>query len=115
MIQATKRAKWRVYTCDYLVREVGHVLADDLGFSNRLAALAQQKIIRRAVTVRKTVRAEVPKDPNDNPILQAAIACGADYLVTNDHHLLSLNPFHGLHILSMNDYFGVLRNAGHMK
>lgn len=65
--------------------------------------------------VRKTVPAEVPMDAKDNPILQAALACGADYLVTNDRHLLALNPIQGLRIISMNDYFHVLQAAGHLK
>jgi putative PIN family toxin of toxin-antitoxin system len=115
IIRATQRAKWRVYTCDYLVDEVAHVLSDEFGFSRKLAVLAQQRIIRRAVMVRKTVRAEVPMDPKDNPILQAALACGADYLVSNDRHLLSLNPFQGLRILSMSEYFDILRTAGLLK
>ena len=34
----------------------------------------------------------VGRDPQDNPILRAAVACGADYLVSNDWHLRELNP-----------------------
>jgi predicted nucleic acid-binding protein len=40
---------------------------------------------------------------------------GADYLVTNDAHLLSLNPFQGLRIVSMTDYYNLLVSEGLMK
>jgi predicted nucleic acid-binding protein len=40
----------------------------------------------------------------DSPILCAALAAGADYLVSNDRHLLAMNPYEGLKIISMADY-----------
>jgi predicted nucleic acid-binding protein len=44
--------------------------------------------------------------------LQTALAAGADYLVTNDHHLLSLDPYQSLRIISMNDYERMLIDQG---
>jgi predicted nucleic acid-binding protein len=37
---------------------------------------------------------------------------GADYLVTNDRHLLELDPYEGLRILSMSAYYDLLRAEG---
>ena len=48
----------------------------------------------------------------EHAILQAALAAGADYLVTNDRHLLALHPYEGLRIISMTDYFELLRSEG---
>ena len=50
----------------------------------------------------------MPADPDDSPILQAALAAGADYLVTNDTDLLALSGYEGLRILSMGDYYRLL-------
>jgi predicted nucleic acid-binding protein len=52
----------------------------------------------------------VRRDPADNPILRAALACGADYLVTNDRHLLELDPYEGLSIVSMQRYVRLLND-----
>ncbi len=57
-------------------------------------------------------RHSVPQDPKDGPILIAALAVGADYLVTNDAHLLALDPYEGLRIISMSAYYGLLENEG---
>lgn len=46
MIEATHRARWRVYASRYLLDELAAVMVDDLGFSSRLATLAQRRIIR---------------------------------------------------------------------
>lgn len=54
----------------------------------------------------------VPEDIKDTPILRAAVAAGVDYLVTNDRHLLPLDPYEGVRILSMTQYLELLVNEG---
>ena len=54
----------------------------------------------------------MPDDPDDNPVLQAALSASVDYLVTNDTDLLSLSPYEGLRILSMSEYFKLLQEHG---
>ncbi len=112
MIQVTLQARWRIYASPYLLEELLRVLTEDLGFSRRLAALAQRRIVRRSTLVEGGSTAQVPQDPKDSPILQAALGCGADYLVTNDRHLLSLDSIKGLRIISMSDYHELLRQQG---
>ena len=51
-------------------------------------------------------------DPADSPILRAALEAGADYLVTNDRHLLDLDPHEGLRIISMSAYYEILQHEG---
>jgi putative PIN family toxin of toxin-antitoxin system len=112
MVQATLDARWRIYASPCLLAELGRVLTEDLGFSRRLAVLSQRRIVRRSTLVEGGSTAQVPQDPKDSPILQAALGCGADYLVTNDRHLLSLDPTEGLRIISMSDYYELLRREG---
>ncbi|MDB5172098.1 MAG: hypothetical protein JWN51_871 [Phycisphaerales bacterium] len=40
------------------------------------------------------------------------LTAGADYLVTNDRHLLLLDPYEGLRIVSMGAYENLLRDLG---
>lgn len=115
LLSATQRAKWRMFTSQYVIDEVGHVLVDDLDFSPRLAALAQGRIVRRCTLVKLRSSATVPHDPKDSPILQAALSCSADYLVTNDRHLLVMDPFHGLRIISMTTYIQILQRHSFLK
>lgn len=53
-----------------------------------------------------------PTIRKDNPILQAAIAANVDYLVTNDQHLLNLNPYEGMQIVSMTKFHELLVGEG---
>ena len=113
LIEATERAGWRIYVSPYVLDEIGRVIVDNLGFSRRLAALARQRTVRRTSPVDPPPsRHQVPADPNDSPILRAALHAGADYLVTNDRHLLALDPYEGLRIISIGAYAALLRERG---
>jgi putative PIN family toxin of toxin-antitoxin system len=115
MIKATQAGRWRIYFSDYVLDELEKVLNERIGLSPRLASVAREKISKRSVLVTATSSGTVPEDAKDTPVLQAAVACGADYLVSNDRHLLALDPFHGVRIVSMDSYFQVLRNEGLLK
>jgi len=113
MISATVGASWRIFINDHVLDEIQSVLTEDLGFSARLARLTRQRCLRRAIRVEDVPsRHVVPEDPEDSPILRAALHAGADFLVTNDHHLLALDPYEGLRIVSMSGYHDFLRNEG---
>ena len=113
MVAATERAEWRIVASTYLLDELERVLAESLGFSRRLAVLSRQRIMRRARLVEPGAsRHAVPQDMNDSPILRAALAAGTHYLVTNDRHLLAMNPYEGLQIISMTDYRQLLVAEG---
>lgn len=113
LVEATVAAGWRIHVSRYVLDEVEHVVSDYFGFSRRLAALSRQRIARRARAVKPPAsRHAVPDDPKDSPILKAALAAGSDYLVTNDRHLLSLDPYESLRIISLAGYERLLRSAG---
>ena len=113
MLIATTRASWRIFVSVYVLDEVEAVMTERLGFSTRLARLTRRRCQRRAVCVNESSsHHEVPGDPADSPILRAAIGAGVDYLVSNDRHLLELDPYEGVRIISMTAYFELLTNEG---
>ena len=113
MVAVTAKAAWRIYASSYLLDELERVLTEKLGFTKRLSVLSRQRVARRASFVEaRASRHEVPQDATDSPILRAALAAGADYLVTNDRHLLALNPYESLRIVSISDYRQILRAEG---
>ena len=112
MIAATAAARWRTYVSRHVLDEVRRVITR-LGFGRRFATLSQGRIRRRCSLVTPPPsRHAVRQDAEDSPILRAALACGADYLVTNDAHLLDLHPYEGLEIVTMAQYLRILREQG---
>lgn len=112
MIAATISARWRIYSSQHILDELQRVMTR-LGFSRRLATLTQRRIQRRSnvITVPSS-RHAVERDPQDSPILRAALTCGADYLVTNDRHLLTLDPYEGIEVVSMDQYLRIIEVQG---
>ena len=115
IVAATREAKWRVVCSAYVLDETERVLTEKLGFAQRFGYLTRERIRRRASLVLPPAsRHAVLDDWADTPVLGAAIAAGADFLVTNDAHLLALSPYQGLRIISMTAYFDLLVNEGHI-
>jgi len=82
-------------------------------FSPRFASRSRRHVLRRSQLIGiPSSRHRVPKDIKDSPILVAALTAGVDYLVTNDRHLLSLDPYEDVRIISMSDYYDFLANEG---
>lgn len=51
----------------------------------------------------------VRSDPKDDPIIAAAVAAKADYLITGDRaHLLPLREYHGIRIISPREFSELL-------
>jgi|SRR5580658_1639415 putative PIN family toxin of toxin-antitoxin system len=57
----------------------------------------------RQVTPRRRVNA-VKEDPDDNRILECAIAAGANAIVSGDGHLTRLTAYEGIAILTPRDF-----------
>jgi predicted nucleic acid-binding protein len=115
MVAATIAARWRIISSGYVLNETQRVLTEKLGFSRRFGRLTRERARRRAnLVVPPASRHRVSSDPTDSPILRAAIAAGVDLLVTNDTHLLALNPYEGLKLTSMTEYFNLLVDEGHI-
>jgi len=44
----------------------------------------------------------IKEDPDDNKVLECALAAGADFIVSGDNHLLKLRAFKGIPIITTN-------------
>ena len=50
----------------------------------------------------------VPGDPDDNRILECAVAAQAGFIVTGDSHLLRIGHFRNIRILKVADFMAIL-------
>jgi uncharacterized protein len=72
-----------------------------------VADLARVSII---VQIHGAIRA--CRDPDDDKLLEIAVAGGADCIVTGDQDLLVLNPFQGTPLLTPAEFLDAVGHAG---
>lgn len=68
------------------------------------------EVIRRAARLptEPVEPINVVRDPKDNHVLECAIGCEADLIVTNDDDLLALKNYEGIGIASIRDFLRTL-------
>ena len=85
-----------------IVRELAHVLRVDLKWPEA-DIITQLKLVARVATVvEPKIRLHVIRaDPDDDRIVECAMAGNADLIVSGDHHLTKLKAFEGIGIWMM--------------
>ena len=53
----------------------------------------------------------VCRDPNDDMVLDCAVACGAQIIITGDKDLLTMNPFEGILIVTPAEFLATETSA----
>ncbi len=113
VIAAALEARYRIFTSNYILDETHRIFTEKLKFSAHYATCVCDRVRRRCMLADPPPsRHQVPGDPADSPILNAAIHVGVDFLITGDRHLLRLNPYQGVRIVSVNEFATHLRNDG---
>lgn len=64
-----------------------------------------EHFLKSVTVIEPTVQVTDCPDPKDNKFLEIALSANARLLVTGDHkHLISMNPYHGLLIITAKDF-----------
>ncbi len=98
---------------DPIMAEIGKVLrGDTFAWPHAEIEKALRQITRIAQHVTPEREIDVIKaDPDDNRILEVAVAGKSDYLVTGDDHLLRLGEFESIPIISVAEFLNMAREA----
>jgi uncharacterized protein len=98
-----RRALGREYTLlvsPAIIRELAGVLRSGLKWPEA-ELIAQLKLVVRVAKIvePKITLHVIQADPDDDRILECALAGGADLIVSGDHHLTELKDFEGIGIV----------------
>jgi uncharacterized protein len=107
-VELVRAQKVTAVTCLELMQELAEKLELKLGFSPEQTAdtLADYLSFIRVVEIPKTLDA-VPRDADDNAVLESAIIGGATFIVTGDDDLLSLKNFRGIQIIRASEFLAI--------
>ncbi len=80
---------------------------DDEGYTKKL-----EYFFGTIKPIENVERLDVVEDKEDNKILESAVASQADYLITSDRHLLKLEKFRGVKIVSPTAFWRLYEEEG---
>jgi putative PIN family toxin of toxin-antitoxin system len=84
-----------------LLAEFGRVLSLKFGWEDRMAEEAVAQVARIAVVVEPTQTvSQIRADPADDRVLEAAAEGQAGAIVSGDRHLLQIDPWRDIRVLS---------------
>ena len=98
-VELARSGQIRAVTCAEILSELAEKLPAKLAFSAEQAdeTLADYLEFHRVVDIPGVLNA-VPRDPEDNAVLECAQAGQAQFIVTGDQDLLTLGSFRGMEI-----------------
>lgn len=105
-LECARRGVVEGFTSQVLLDELAEKLRDKLAFSEEQVteALADLLGYLRVVAIIEPL-AVLADDPDDDRVLECAVAADATYIVTGDRrHLLPLGSFRGISIVSPADF-----------
>jgi uncharacterized protein len=111
LLNLARDGKIELAISDAILDEFSRILHDKLEWSDdRLNSMhAEVATFTRRVSSAETLDV-VKADPNDNRILECAVAAGSDMIVTGDAHLLQLGAYRGIKIMKVADFLGQARD-----
>ena len=96
---------------DAILDEFSRILHDKLEWSDDRLNRMRAEVATFTKRVSSTETLDVVKaDPDDNRILECAVAAGSDVIVTGDAHLLQLGAYRGIKIMKVADFLGQARD-----
>lgn len=99
------RREYTLLVSPAIIRELAEVLREDFGWPEPDIVAQLKFIVRVAKIVEpRLVLSVVAADPDDNRIVECAIAGNADLIVSSDHHLTKLKEFRGIGIVRPIDF-----------
>jgi uncharacterized protein len=116
MLELARTKKVLVAVSDDILDEVKRVLQEKFQWPQRRAAQARRDIREFSRHVAPGSRIDVIKeDPDDDRILECAVAAGSDYIVTGDYHLLRLGQYKGIKIVKVAEFLEIAAGEGRVR
>lgn len=95
-----------IYTTKNILEEFSKVLQRDFKYNDKEVSNIIENVFSFANIIIPEQKLDIIKeDPDDNIILECAIASSSDYILTYDNHLLKLGEFKGIKIIKPDELF----------
>ena len=111
LLNLARDGKIELAISDAILDEFSRILHHKLEWSDDRLNSMRAEVATFTKRVSSTETLDVVRaDPDDNRILECAVAAGSDVIVTGDAHLLQLGAYRGIKIMKVADFLGQARD-----
>jgi uncharacterized protein len=111
LLNLARDGKIELAISDAILDEFSRILHDKLEWSDDRLNSMRAAVATFTKRISSTETFDVVKtDPDDNRILECAVAAGSDVIVTGDAHLLQLGAYRSIKIMKVADFLGQARD-----
>ena len=98
-----------VFISNYIIDEIRKVLARDFNLEKQEIDDIVNAVLyfTHLIETKESVKV-IKDDAKDDQILDCAIACNADFIVSQDNHLLNLKLFRNIKIITPEEFIKIL-------
>ena len=111
-VQAARQGRCVSVTCETILAELAEKLRLKRNMDIQKAAVIADEIraFSKMVLIAGALKVVVA-DPDDDAILECAVAGQAGFIVSGDHHLLDLKTYEGIQIIKAADFLPLVQSA----
>ena len=115
IIEKVEHKKLELVLSKEIIEEFAKVLGyEEIQQKIKDKNLEMRRTVEKIVSISKIIDTKqefdvITEDSDDNKILECAVEGNADYIVSQDVHLLKLKEFNGIKILTPEEFLDVLR------
>lgn len=103
IVEAGRRGELTLIVSPAVRREYDRILPRAVRSAEAREQIEDLLSTAQEVSPEETPRV-VPEDAEDDKLLAAALAGQADAVITNDEHVLKIDPYHGIRVLRPSDF-----------
>lgn len=106
---AARQRQFRLDISSALLNEVQRILVEKFEWTSEILQTELQRLSEIVALAHPTQTIDaVPEDPDDNRVLECAVAAGSRYIVTGDAALLRLGRYEGIQIVRVADFMRLI-------
>lgn len=107
VLELARKRHIRNTTSPFIINEIERVLTQKFGWQMDVTREVSNDIQGFSHVVNPPETIAVIKNLSDNRILECAVAGGADYLISGDHHLTDLKTFGTINIVTPTEFLAI--------
>ena len=106
---AARRRRFELAISSPILNETQRVLHEKFSWTDEMRQLAASRLSRITTLVHPTrTLSVIVEDPDDDRILECAVAARSQFIVSGDNHLLRLGSHDGIQIIKVADFLARL-------